>query len=907
MYRAKFVVLFVAIAIVGTGCDWTQWGANSLHTGTTGATDLAPPTVPQLTPDVLSADTATGQVVTAAGHVFVTTAGTLRAYDATTHTHGWTATLPAGSTVGSVAAIDLDPASNTIFVMVGGAQPVLVGYDVAGTRNCDATASTCNPVFVASLGAAAVPSPPVVADGRVYVNAGGAVYAFDANGTSGCTNWYGMQACSPLWSQLTGGNAPGVGPAVVNGVVFTAAGNDTGYGLAAFAEASGAPLWFGPLHDAVITATPSVATDGSVVVPTEHAIVVFPDSCAEASCRATAILTSGADDTFAATPTITTSAIYATSTNGHLYAWPAAGCGATICTPTGGAVVDAPAHGATDASQTAASENGVLFVLGRQAVASGDDVVVEALDATTLETLSTWDLGPGGLAPGLTSVSIANGVVYAPIRGAVIALSARATPVISVSPLTLSPAFSPTTTDYALACAAGANSLTVNADAAAGGSVRIVAPITTDPAPSLNESLDLAENAALVIEAASATGTTTQYWIRCLPHDFPTVTFHPHPGASAASPGWYLTGTLALGSTTYGNYAMILDNNGVPVWYKKTTPVGAIDVTSLAPNTVTYATAPAGRGYAIDPNSAFTQYNLATGTTSSIKAVNAPTDFHELLTTPNGDHIVLAYPLKRGVDLTGLGGTPAPGPNSTIADCQIQELDPQGNLVWSWTASDHIDPVTESLLPSPAVVNGETVYDVFHCNSVDVDANGNLLLSGRSLSAVYDIDRATGSIVWKLGGTANNLDGARIIHLTNYPYANLGGQHDARFLADGHIGLFDDQSFGAGPADAVEFSVDVANGTAQPTFQFTAPTGKNSVATGTFRRQPDGHRVIGWGLTATYDGSLFTELDQNGTDVLDATFPPGNGAYRVLKFPIGQFDLGVLRSTAGSANPILPT
>ena len=70
---------------------------------------------------------------------------------------------------------------------------------------------------------------------------------------------------------------------------------------------------------------------------------------------------------------------------------------------------------------------------------------------------------------------------------------------------------------------------------------------------------------------------------------------------------------------------------------------------------------------------------------------------------------------------------------------------------------------------------------------------------------------------------------------------------------------------------------------------------------------PDGHRVIGWGLTATFDGSLFTELDQNGKDVLDATFPPGNGAYRVLKYPLDQFDLGVLRATAGTADPVLPT
>ena len=35
------------------------------------------------------------------------------------------------------------------------------------------------------------------------------------------------------------------------------------------------------------------------------------------------------------------------------------------------------------------------------------------------------------------------------------------------------------------------------------------------------------------------------------------------------------------------------------------------------------------------------------------------------------------------------------------------------------------------------------------------------------------------------------IDGARIIRLDNYPYANLGGQHDTRFLPGGQIGLFD--------------------------------------------------------------------------------------------------------------------
>ena len=59
----------------------------------------------------------------------------------------------------------------------------------------------------------------------------------------------------------------------------------------------------------------------------------------------------------------------------------------------------------------------------------------------------------------------------------------------------------------------------------------------------------------------------------------------------------------------------------------------------------------------------------------------AATDLHEFQTLPNGDHLLMSYPLKRGVDLTGLSGSPPPGPNSTIADCVVQDVSPGGTRV----------------------------------------------------------------------------------------------------------------------------------------------------------------------------------------------------------------------------------
>ena len=58
--------------------------------------------------------------------------------------------------------------------------------------------------------------------------------------------------------------------------------------------------------------------------------------------------------------------------------------------------------------------------------------------------------------------------------------------------------------------------------------------------------------------------------------------------------------------------------------------------------------------------------------------------------------------------------------------------------------------------------------------------------------------------------------------------------------------------------------------------------------------------MIGWGLGITVDGNLMSEIDGSGNDVLDMSLPPGNAAYRVIKAPTNEFDVNVLRLTAGS-------
>jgi hypothetical protein len=591
--------------------------------------------------------------------------------------------------------------------------------------------------------------------------------------------------------------------------------------------------------------------------------------------------------------------MYATSAAGDVILWPAAGCGSGDCTPTRRTHVDRPAVGDGTYRQTPVISGGMVFLLARRSISAEDHVVIAARAESDGSEVKAWDLGAGGFAPGLTNASVAAGLVVAPVAGGVFVVGpppVRPLASLSTSGLALSPAFDPSIQDYTLRCVAGPNSIGLTATAVAGGTVRLVAPTTTPAAPSLATTLSLSPNQAAVIEAVDAHGASVQTWIRCLPPDFPAITLTPHADAGQATRGWYVLGNNYAPAGT-STYAMVLDEHGTPVWYKHGYPT-ATNVTAVSPNTLALMPTTTFGAFGIDPAGHYDQLSLATGTVQPIATVGTPTDLHELQTLPNGDHLLLSYPFKSGVDLTGLVGNPDAGSNSTIADCEVQEVDAGGRLVWDWRASDHIDPVTETTTSATATqVGGQTVYDVFHCNSIDPNPNGNLLLSVRHANAVFEIRRSDGRLLWKLGGTTVNKDGAAIIRIQNDPDGGFVQQHDARYLPDGHISVFDNQTSLA--ARAMEYAVDFTNHTAQPVFSFTAPNGLSSCCMGDHRLQPDGHRVIGYGLFFVGDGLVMTEVDAAGHDVLDLRLTPGTGVYRVTKVPPPFFDRDVLRRTAG--------
>jgi hypothetical protein len=430
---------------------------------------------------------------------------------------------------------------------------------------------------------------------------------------------------------------------------------------------------------------------------------------------------------------------------------------------------------------------------------------------------------------------------------------------LSLAPFTLAPAFSPTTFDYSVRCTDEENDATLT---------------TTDALGVHARSVQLLEDQELVV------GGT--YRVRCLPPDFPTITVTPHRDVGAPTPGYYLLNGV--------NYAMVLDTNGTPLWYQHGTSVGNVD--APAPNVISFSpnsTSPYGWRDTVR----FDVYALGAPTTTSVASDDSTTDAHELRLLPNGDWLLFSYVIRDGVDLTGLGSF---GPDMNMADCMVQEIDGQQNMVWSWTASDHVDAVEESVVPGYNLINGSPVVDPFHCNSIDVDGSGNLLISLRHANALFYVDRATGKVEWKLGGTPYNKDGADYIAVTDDPEGAFSLQHDARFTPTGNVTLFDNHGAAAsGVARGVEYAIDHQAHTASVVWQFPGPV--QSAAEGSFRRYPDGHSVIGWGMLQQAKPYVLTEIDENGDAVLDLGLS-GQISYRAIKVPPTQLDIDLLRATA---------
>ena len=238
---------------------------------------------------------------------------------------------------------------------------------------------------------------------------------------------------------------------------------------------------------------------------------------------------------------------------------------------------------------------------------------------------------------------------------------------------------------------------------------------------------------------------------------------------------------------------------------------------------------------------------------ATIRAGNGyQADLHELRLTPEGTAWIDVFdPIH--ADLSSVHGRS----DAILTDSVVQEVDVRTGLVmWEWHTLGHI-PIADSQNPVPR----NYPWDYAHLNSVDPGAAGDVLVSVRNTSTLYDVDVRSGGVRWRLGGARSSFSlgsGTRFYW-----------QHDAEFQPGGLISVFDN---GSDPPrekqsrglllrpDPAAHSVSLARQFTNPSRTLLAESQGNMLAL------PGGNWLLGYGRLPD-----FTEFDAAGHVVLDGT------------------------------------
>ncbi len=420
----------------------------------------------------------------------------------------------------------------------------------------------------------------------------------------------------------------------------------------------------------------------------------------------------------------------------------------------------------------------------------------------------------------------------------------------------LSPAFNPNITDYVIPDTAG-SPLRISVNAPRNTKLSIDGKAFQKLIFTQQVNVTPGQSFSFVVNSLEGSKT---YCVRCLPPDFPTWSTE-RPGTPQSEYYIFAPNLTFIGPNRH--YVILADNYGVPLWWYKTENA-SIDAKLLPDGNFAWISPPNGEERKLDGSLAHTF--------AVDSQIGGELDPHELLLLPNGNYVYIAAVNKGPVDLSAYGGSST----ATVSDQVIEEFAPNGSLVWSWSAMDHISVAeTGDIFRTPYITTFSPT-DPYHMNSVELDGDG-YVVSFRHLNAVYRINRASGSIVWKLGGSAR----PESLAFVGDTYGNFSGQHDARILPDHTLALHDNGSLVGRPPRAARYSIDPVAKTATPVEQVTDADVPNSLCCGSATKLSGGNWVMEWG-----GNPVVTELAPDGSRVFRITFPAPYFSYRA--FPVSS-------------------
>jgi hypothetical protein len=419
-------------------------------------------------------------------------------------------------------------------------------------------------------------------------------------------------------------------------------------------------------------------------------------------------------------------------------------------------------------------------------------------------------------------------------------------PEAAVSISGLYPDFNPTETRYVSRC--GHRAAPVHIDAQAGTRVAVGSAEARTGAMRVNPGVRPGEDFTIVVTSGA---DRHAYEVRCLPADFPSWRFQ---GLRPVDPGLFVVSFRA--SRKARPWVIVFDHEGVPRWWYSP-DTRALWAQVLNDGTVSWARS-FGDGYGLDPRMAHEVRSPSGKLIRVVRTKGEIIDGHEFRELDNGNVLVDTYAPVAKVNLSRFGG-----PKSASAVfAEIQEIDPAGRVVWRWNSRGKIGLGETGRWWRNVLSNGKhsargvATFDPVHVNSIEPRGPDEVVVSMRHTDAIYGIERSTGDIIWKLGGT-ETADSLRII---GDPAAKLfGGQHDARVDENGNVSVYDNGKDRPRRPRVVSYSLDLEQGTATYLGQLNDPRITTSHCCGSARPLEGGGWLVSWG-----DNPLVTAFDASG-------------------------------------------
>lgn len=284
------------------------------------------------------------------------------------------------------------------------------------------------------------------------------------------------------------------------------------------------------------------------------------------------------------------------------------------------------------------------------------------------------------------------------------------------------------------------------------------------------------------------------------------------------------------------SYAVVIDRDAVPLWYKEFREAVA-----------DFQKQPNGRYTAWSSTdgspASFHEFDVMGRVITRYRASNPlETGPHELRLVSNG--YVLFGIEFRTLDLTAYGGLP----NASVRGIVVEWN--RGTQVFRWNTFDHFSVADAA----PDIPLTTATVNPWHGNAIEIDTDGNLLVSFRNMDEITKIDAQTGAIIWRMGGRRNEFT------FRNDPLNGFSHQHGIRRLPNGNIILFDNGNLHSPPQSrAVEYRVDEMNKTADLVWEYRPSPPLYGFALGFAQRLANGNTLVCFGTA-----QRIIEVDPSG-------------------------------------------